>query len=129
MNIKRLLLEGACIVASSLSGVAVAQTPSQFVRLAQLVVKTAQLENFKAATKEVGQTSVRAEPGCIALYAVSEKDHPARVTVFEIYRDEEAYKAHLQTPHFKKFRETTDHMVKSRNLLDTIPFSLAEKPR
>src|SRR5205823_2144303 len=34
---------------------------------------------------------------------------PGRVRVFEIYRDADAYKAHIQTPHFKKFRATTDH--------------------
>jgi hypothetical protein len=46
-----------------------------------------------------------------------------------IYRDVDAYKAHIQTPHFKKFRATTDHMVKSRNLIDTVPISLAAKAK
>ena len=41
--------------------------------------RLAQLESFKAATKEVGQTTVREEPGCLVLYAVSEKENPARV--------------------------------------------------
>ena len=59
------------------------------------------------------------------LYAVSEKENPGRVIVFEIYRDEDAYKTHVQTPHFKKFRATTDNMVKSRKLIDTVPLSLA----
>jgi quinol monooxygenase YgiN len=97
------------------------------VRIAELEVDPAQLESFKAASKEVGEISVRVEPGCLVLYAVSERDTPARVTVFEIYRDADAYKTHTQTPHFKKFRSTTDDMVRSRKLIDTIPISLAAK--
>jgi quinol monooxygenase YgiN len=52
---------------------------------------------------------------------------PARVRVFEIYRDAAAYQAHLQTPHFEKFRATTDDMVKSRRLIDATAISLATK--
>jgi len=52
---------------------------------------------------------------------------PAASEFFEIYRDADAYKAHIQTPHFKNFRVTTDNMVKSRKLIDTMPISLAAK--
>ena len=55
------------------------------------------------------------------------KRNPDRVRVFEIYRDADAYKAHIQMPHFKNFRVTTDNMVKSRKLIDTVPISLAAK--
>ena len=97
------------------------------MRIADLEVDPAQIESFKAATKAVGETSVREEPGCLVLYAVSEKENPSRVIVFEMYRDEDAYKTHVQTAHFKKFRATTDNMVKSRKLIDTVPISLAAK--
>ena len=101
---------------------------NRYVRIAELEIDPAQSDAFAVATREVGQASVRSEDGCLALYAVGEKDNPARVRVFEIYRDPAAYQAHLQTPHFKKFRETTDSMVKSRKLIDAIPISLAGKP-
>jgi quinol monooxygenase YgiN len=128
MSIRQLLLLGASVLTSSLSGRALAaETQVPYVRIAELEVDPAQLESFKAAAKEVGETSVRVEPGCLVLYAVSEKESPARVTVFEIYRDEEAYKTHVQTAHFKRFRATTDKMVKSRKLIDTVPISLAAK--
>jgi quinol monooxygenase YgiN len=101
----------------------------QYVRVAELEVGSAELESFKTATKEVTETSVRVEPGCLAPYAVSEKENPVHIRVFEIYRDEDAYKTHLQTAHFKKFRATTDDMVKSRKLVDTVPISLAAKAK
>ena len=103
------------------------QTPSRYVRVAELQIDPAQAEAFAAATREVGQASVRLEEGCLVLYAVAEKDNPAFVRVFEIYRDAAAYQAHVQTPHFQKFRSTTDAMVKSRKLLEVVPVSLATK--
>jgi len=71
---------------------------------------------------------VRLEEGCLVLYAVAERDNPAFVRVFEIYRDPAAYQAHVQTAHFQRFRATTDAMVRSRKLLDAVPVSLATKP-
>jgi quinol monooxygenase YgiN len=117
------------IVLVCLSGASMAQpTSSRYIRLAELQIDPAQLEAFAVATREVGQASVRLEEGCLALYAVADKDNPALVRVFEIYRDPAAYQAHLQTPHFKKFRATTDTMVTSRKLMDVTPVSLATKP-
>jgi quinol monooxygenase YgiN len=73
------------------------------------------------------EAAVRVEPGVLVLYAVSEKDDPARIRVFEIYTDERAYKTHLETPHFRKFRDATEKMVKSRRLLDAVPIVLGAK--
>jgi quinol monooxygenase YgiN len=130
MNVKTLVVIGASILMSSLSGhVAADEMQDPYVRIAELEIDPAQLDAFRAATKEVGQASVREEPGCLVLYAVSEKENTGRVHVFEIYRDIEAYRAHIQTPHFKKFRDTTDRMVRSRKLIDAVAISLAAKAK
>jgi 4-carboxymuconolactone decarboxylase len=110
-------------------GTATAQDNSSFVRVARIVVDSAQLEEYNAALKENVEAAVRVEPGVLALYAVADKAHPTHITVFEIYASEEAYKAHLQTPHFKKYKSTTLKMVKSLELMDTSPIALAHKPR
>jgi quinol monooxygenase YgiN len=60
---------------------------------------------------------------------VAEKDDPTRIRAFEVYTDPEAYRLHLETPHFRKFRDTTDRMVTSRKLLDGVPIALAAKSR
>ena len=62
--------------------------------------RSTQLEPFKAAIKENGETAVRVEPGCRGFSAVFEKDNPTRVRLFEIYENADAFKAHLETPHF-----------------------------
>jgi 4-carboxymuconolactone decarboxylase len=98
-----------------------AQQKSQMVRLAKIIVDSAQLDNYKALLKEEIETSVRVEPGVLTLYAMSEKDHPAHITILEIYADSAAYKAHLQTPHFIKYKTGTKDMVKSLELVPLDP--------
>jgi len=98
-----------------------AQENKQIVRLAKLEIDSSRLQDYKAALKEEIETSVRLEPGVLTLCAVQEKDNPSRMTILEIYADTNAYKIHLQTPHFKKYKTTTKDMVKSLELVETIP--------
>jgi quinol monooxygenase YgiN len=129
MKAKQVLTLCASALVVYFSASASAQEAKQpYVRLAELEIDPAQMEHFNAAIREGVTTAVRVEPGVLALYAVSEKDHPNRVRVFEMYTDEGAYQKHLQTPHFRKFRDTTDKMVKSRKLLDGVPIVLDAKP-
>jgi quinol monooxygenase YgiN len=76
------------------------QKQDPLVRIAELEIDPAQLERYKAALKEEIETSIRVEPGVLTLYAVAEKENPARIRIFEMYAGVEAYKAHLETPHF-----------------------------
>ncbi len=114
MPIVTMLIAGCC---SS----AFAQEKRQMVRLSKIVVDAAQLEKYKAALKEEVEASVRLEPGVLTLYAVSEKDNPTHFTILEIYADTAAYKAHIQTPHFLKYKTGTKAMVTSLELVDTVP--------
>ena len=104
-----------------------AQEKKQMIRIAKLEIDPLQLESYKAALKAEIETSVRVEPGVLTLYAVYDKNNPAHVTVFEIYADEEAYKSHIQTPHFKKYKDGTKDMVKSLELSEVIPIALKTK--
>jgi quinol monooxygenase YgiN len=128
MKIKQLFVLGASLLAISLSPLAVGQeTRGPYVRLAELEIDPAQLDAFKAAVTDGVEAAVRLEPGVLVLYAVSEKDNPNRIRVFEMYTDATAYATHLETPHFKKFRATTDKMVLSRKLFDAVPVVLGAK--
>jgi quinol monooxygenase YgiN len=104
-----------------------AQGKISVVRIAKIQIDPAQLESYKVALKEHAETAVRVEPGVLALYAVADKNDPTHITVFEIYADTTAYKAHLQTAHFKKYKSTTKDMVKSLELVETVPIVLAAK--
>jgi len=118
-----------CLLTICVCGKAFAQQSSQVIHLAKLHIDPVQLETYKAALKEEIETSARVEPGVLTLYAVSDKSNPANITVFEIYADTIAYKAHLETPHFKKYKSTTKGMVQSLELIDVNPVVLAAKPK
>ena len=102
-------------------GQAPAQNKNQMVRLAKLVIDSSQLENYNALLKEEIEASVRLEPGVLTLYAVAEKNDPTRITILEIYADTVAYRSHLQTPHFIKYKNGTKDMVKSLELVEADP--------
>jgi quinol monooxygenase YgiN len=128
VNSKQLLVIGASILALVLARSAVAhETHGQYVQVAEIEINPAALQDYKAAVKEHIEAAIRVEPGVLVLYAVSEKDNPTRVRVFEIYRDTDAYRAHLEAPHFKKYKATTEKMVKSLKLVQTAPIVLGSK--
>ncbi len=130
MNTKQFFILGASVLVSALGGPAVAQeTQGQYVQVAEIEIDPAQMEAYKAAVREQIEAAVRTEPGVLVLYAVSDKNDPTHVRVFEIYRDTDAYKAHLQSVHFKKYKTTTEKMVKSLKLVQVDPIMLGAKPR
>ena len=77
------------------------------MRVAELEIDPAQLDAYKIALKEEMDASVRLEPGVIGLFAVAEKDNPARIRILELYADEAGYQKHLLAPHFLKYKNGT----------------------
>jgi quinol monooxygenase YgiN len=97
------------------------------VRIAELEIDPQHLDAYTAAVREEMETSIRMEPGVLAIYAVAEKDAPTRLRFFEMYADEAAYRAHIASPHFRKYVETTKTMITSRRLIETVPVQLSSK--
>jgi quinol monooxygenase YgiN len=113
----------------AITNTVVAQDKNVVVRIAKLQIDSMQLDNYKAALKEHAEAAVRLEPGVITLYAVYEKNNPTHVTVFEIYASKEAYQLHLKAPHFVKYKTVTKEMVKSLELIETVPIALETKEK
>ncbi|MBN8651813.1 MAG: antibiotic biosynthesis monooxygenase [Cytophagales bacterium] len=101
--------------------IAAAQGKGQIVRLAKLVVDSVHLESYKVFLKEGIETALRVEPGVLTIYALSEKENPTHFTILETYASDDAYQTHIKTPHFIKYKEGTLHMVKSLELIETVP--------
>jgi len=130
MDTKQFLVLGASMLAASMIGPAAAQEAHQrYLRLAEIEIDPSQIEPYRAAVQEQIEAAVRLEPGVLALYAVADKENPSHVFVFEMYADVDAYKFHLETAHFKKYKATTQDMVRSLKLRDTIPISLGAKAK
>jgi len=120
------LLTSVCILATSRA--AIPKTMDQpVVRIAELEIDPAQLDAYITALKEEISTSIRVESGVLTLYAVSIKDHPNQIRLFEQYASQAAYEAHLRTAHFKKYKTGTQGMVTSLKLIETSPILLGAK--
>ena len=91
------------------------------VRIAEIEVHPEWLEAYLAAAGDVGAESVTKEPGVVCIFPMQKKELPTSIRIVEIYRSEEAYKAHLATPHFRKYKEGTPHMIKSLELVSMRP--------
>ena len=129
MDAKQILVLGASVLAAFSGGSVMGKdSKDPYVRVAEIEIDPVQLEPYKAALKEQIEAAVRLEPGVLALYSMADKENPAHIFVFEMYADVDAYKAHLETAHFKKYKATTQNMVKSLKLRDTIPILLGAKP-
>src|SRR5690349_8915832 len=129
MKTHRLLMFTASMLAMFFSGQAFGDEAVQMVRLAKLEIHPAHLEAYKAALKEEIEASIRLEPGVLALRAVSEKEDPTRITIMEIYASVAAYRAHIDSPHFQKYKAGTQHMVKALELVEVDPILLGEKSK
>ena len=126
MDAKQVLLMATTMLAMGVSAFG-QEAREPYVRVAEIEIDPAQLEAYNAAVKEQIEAAVRLEPGVLALYSVADKDNPALVFVFEMYADLDAYNAHLETAHFKKYKVATQDMVKSLKLRDTVPILLGGK--
>jgi quinol monooxygenase YgiN len=122
MKVKQLILLATFVIASGASYGQAAKEPH--VRIAEIEIDPAKLEVYLDALKEQIGAALRNEAGVVALYSVAEKENPAHITVFEIYRDAEAYKQHVETTHFKKYKTATQDIVKSLKLRETVPILL-----
>ena len=97
------------------------------VRLSKIEVERKYLDEYMKFATEVGEISLRTEPGVLTMYAVSDKENPCLITILETYASQEAYKQHVASAHFQKYKQGTLHMVKSLQLCDQKPLNPANK--
>lgn len=102
-------------------------TADGIVRLSKIEVYPQYLNEYMQYAVEVGEISLRTEPGVLTMYAVQDKEDPTLVTILETYVSQEAYRSHVASAHFQKYKQGTLHMVKSLQLCDQTPLNPANK--
>jgi hypothetical protein len=75
------------------------------------------------------EAAIRPGLGVLVLYSLSNRDNPAQVTVFEIYRDREAYLAHLPGISHSLIQGPVEKMIKSLKLVPVDPVILGTKAK
>ena len=102
-------------------------TADGIVRLSKIEVYPQYLDEYMKYATEVGEISLRTEPGVLTMYAVGEKENPCKITILETYASREAYEKHIASEHFQKYKQGTLHMVKSLVLSDQTPLNPANR--
>lgn len=120
---------GKCLNLDKQPGMCAKQpmTGDGIVRLSKIEVYPQYLDEYMKYATEVGEVSLRTEPGVLTMYAISEKENPCRITILETYTSREAYEKHIASDHFQKYKQGTLHMVKSLVLSDQTPLNPANK--
>lgn len=95
------------------------------VRLSKIEVRPEYLDEYMRFATEVGEISLRTEPGVLTMYAVAERENPCRITILETYASRAAYEKHIASAHFQKYKQGTLHMVQSLELTDQTPLNPA----
>ena len=72
---------------------------------------------FRPLMIENARVSARDEPGCRQFDVCVPEDGTPRVFLYEVYDDEAAFEAHLETAHFKRFAEATREMIVGRRIV------------
>lgn len=100
-----------------------AQSKETITRLAVIEVDSVYLEAYKSFLKEGVEQALKKEPGVLTIYPMAEVLRPTHFTILEVYATKAAYEAHLNTPHFLKYKNGTMHMVKSLQLITVDPLT------
>lgn len=98
-------------------------TNSGITRLSKIEVYPEYLEEYKKFATEVGEISLRTEPGVLTTYALADKENPCLITILETYASKEDYDRHIASPHFQKYKQGTLKMVKNLILADQVPLN------
>ncbi len=86
-----------------------------YVILAPIQIKPEHREEFIEAMLLDAKGSVENEPGCVRFDVIQDEQDPNRIYLYEVYKDRDAFEAHLTMPHLIKWRETVrDWFVEPR---------------
>lgn len=100
---------------------------STITRIARITVDPGKLSEYRQQLKEQMDAAIRLEPGVLSYTVYADKTDPSRITIIEKYASEQAYLAHREAPHFKKYKEATKDMVKGLELTEVSPLLQQEK--
>ena len=79
-----------------------------YVVIVSAKVKPEQRGTFLEAIEANAVSSVNDEPGCLRFDVVRDNDDPDHYLFYEVYRDEEAFRAHRASDRFARWREAAD---------------------
>ncbi len=76
-----------------------------FSIFATINIQSEHVEEFMQASFGDAEGACRDEPGCFRFDIGRDAEVSNRFHLFEVYRDEAAFQAHLESPHFIRWRD------------------------
>ena len=77
-----------------------------YIIIVPIQIKEGHKQAFVEAMLDDAKGSLNNEPGCLRFDVVQDAGDANRIWLYEVYVDEAAFQAHLQAPHFIKWRDT-----------------------
>jgi (4S)-4-hydroxy-5-phosphonooxypentane-2,3-dione isomerase len=77
-----------------------------YALIATLHIQREHREEFLASMLDDARGSVNDEPGCYRFDVLVDAKDPNTLYLYEVYRDRAAFDAHLQAPHYVRWRDT-----------------------
>ena len=81
----------------------------------EVKLKTGKRDAFADRVRQHGEICLDKEPGCLQFDVLVPTDGSDRVFLYEVYADQAAMDAHMETPHMAQYRRDTEPMVAERN--------------
>ena len=88
-----------------------------FVVVVFFEAKPEHVSDFKTAILENAAASVRDEAGCRQFDVARDANKPEQFFLYEIYDDEAAFEAHIETAHFKSFDAASAPWVADKKVM------------
>lgn len=86
------------------------------IYLTEIGVSLGKGDEFAHAVMKEMKTAVEEEKDILAMIAGTVADQPNEWLAIEVYRNNEAYKQHLETKNFKEYLKNTKYCVESKSL-------------
>ena len=85
-----------------------------FVLVVNCRIKAGQVDKLMKELLANAKAARETEPGCLQFDVLVDPKDPAKLMLYEVYKDEAAFEAHQQAPHFKRYLEQGVPLLESR---------------
>ena len=79
-----------------------------YTLMVTIQIKPEHRNSFVEAMLEDARSSLQNEPGVVRFDMHQDEHDPNRFYMYEVFRDRDAFEAHLQTPQVDRLREATE---------------------
>jgi quinol monooxygenase YgiN len=90
-------------------------------------VKPEAFEKFYQAALDDSTCSVRDEPGCLQFDVLAPTAGGNKFAFYEVYKSKDAFAAHMEIPHFKRFAAVADEALSDKNVSELFRLQGAAK--